>query len=69
MKLKTHKTTAKKIRVTNPGKNKKSKLMTKHAGQDHFNARDSGKVGRRKRRDKSIAKSDEKNIRRQIPYS
>lgn len=66
MKLKTHKTTAKRVRVT---KGKKKKLMTKHAGQNHFNARESGKVGRRKKRDKSVAKADVKNIRRQIPYS
>jgi len=68
MKLKTHKTTAKKVKVTKT-KKKKNKLLTKHAGQNHFNARESGKVGRRKKRDKSVAKSDEKNIRRQIPYS
>lgn len=67
MKLKTHKTTAKKVKVTK-GK-KKKKYLTKHAGQDHFNARESGKVGRRKRRDKPISKADEKNIRHALPYS
>ena len=67
MKLKTHKTTAKKIKVT--GSKKKKKFMTKHAGQDHFNARESGKVGRRKKRNKPAAKSDTRNIKLAIPYS
>ena len=67
MKLKTHKSTAKKIKVTK-GKNKK-KYLTKRAGQDHFNARESGKVGRRKKRGKPVSKADERNVRRAIPYS
>jgi len=67
MKLKTHKMTAKKVKVTK-GK-KKKKFLTKHAGQDHFNARETGKVGRRKRRKKPIAKANQKNIKRQLPYS
>ena len=66
MKLKTHKATSKKVKIT---KGKKKKIMTKHAGQDHFNARETGKTGRRKKRNKSVAKSDERNIRRQLPYS
>ena len=66
MKLKTHKTTAKRIKVS---RGKKKKLMTKIAGQDHFNARESGKVGRNKKRGKPVSKADEKNIRRQLPYS
>lgn len=66
MKLKTHKTTAKKVRVT---KGKKKKLITKTAGQDHFNARETGKVGRNKKSNKAVAKSDERNVRRQLPYS
>jgi len=67
MKLKTHKMTAKKVKVTK-GK-KKKKFLTKHAGQDHFNARETGKVGRRKRRKKPVAKANQKNIKRQLPYS
>lgn len=67
MKLKTHKVTAKRIKVTK-GK-KKKKYLTKHAGQDHFNARESGKITRRKRRNKPAAKADIKNIKRAIPYS
>jgi len=67
MKLKTHKTTAKKVKVT--GAKRKKKYLTRCAGQDHFNARETGKVGRHKRRNKSVAKADEKNIKRLIPYS
>lgn len=66
MKLKTHKTTAKKVRVT---KGKKKKYITKTAGQNHFNARETGKVGRNKRSHKAVAKADERNVRRQLPYS
>ncbi|NUM25689.1 MAG: 50S ribosomal protein L35 [Candidatus Buchananbacteria bacterium] len=66
MKLKTHKSTAKKVKVT---KGKKKKFLTKHAGQDHFNARETGKVSRRKRRSQDLSKSDVKNIKRLIPYS
>jgi ribosomal protein L35 len=68
MKLKTHQTTAKKIKITK-GKNNKKKFMTKHAGQDHFNARESGNVTRHKRRDQEISKADIKNIRRLLPYA
>ncbi|MAF13984.1 MAG: 50S ribosomal protein L35 [Parcubacteria group bacterium] len=67
MKLKTHKTTAKKVKVTK-GK-KKKKFMTKHAGQDHFNARETGSVGRRKKRGKQVAKVDQKTIKNLLPYS
>jgi len=66
MKLKTHKTTAKKVKVT---KGKKKKYLTKHAGQDHFNARESGKITRHKRRKTNVSKADLKNIKRLLPYS
>ena len=64
MKLKTHKSTAKKVKVT-----KNKKLITKTSGQDHFNARESGKVGRNKRRNQQVAKVDAKNVRYQLPYA
>ena len=44
-KLKTHKATAKRLVV------KKSKLLKRKAGQDHFNSRESGKTRMGKRRD------------------
>ena len=58
--------TVKKIKISN---GKKKKLITRTAGQAHFNSRETGKVGRNKRSDKAVAKSDEKNVRRQLPYS
>ncbi|KKR08134.1 MAG: 50S ribosomal protein L35 [Parcubacteria group bacterium GW2011_GWC2_39_14] len=44
-KLKTQKSVVKRIRVTKTGK-----VMKKHAGQDHFNSRESGNTTRHKRR-------------------
>ncbi|MAF25784.1 hypothetical protein CL634_09465 [bacterium] len=71
MKLKTHKATAKKIKLSRPKKKngRKAKLLTKTSGQDHFNAREPGKVGRAKRRGKQAAAADQKNIKRQLPYA
>lgn len=45
-KLKTHKATAKRYRVT-----KRGKIEKRSAGQNHFNARESGKTGRNKKSD------------------
>jgi len=67
MKLKTHQTTAKKIKVT--GGKRKKKFITKHAGQDHFNARESGNTTTGKRRDIILSKVNKGNIRKLLPYS
>ncbi|MBI5729064.1 MAG: 50S ribosomal protein L35 [Candidatus Magasanikbacteria bacterium] len=45
-KLKTHQATAKRFKRTKTGK-----IMKRTAGQNHFNARESGKVGRNKKSD------------------
>ncbi len=45
-KLKTHKATAKRYRVTRTGK-----VERRTAGQNHFNSREPGKVGRNKKSD------------------
>jgi len=45
-KLKTHKATAKRYKVTKTGK-----IMKRTAGQNHFNARENGKTGRNKKSD------------------
>lgn len=52
MKLKTHKTVAKRVRQTKSGK-----LLKRKGGQDHFNSRESGKVTRNKRRDLELSPS------------
>lgn len=57
MKLKTNKTLAKRFSVT-----KKGKLLKRYAGQNHFNARDSGKITRKKRRDVAGHKTFERTI-------
>lgn len=62
-KIKTHKATAKRI-----SKTKSNKIMIRTGGQDHFNARETGKVGINKRRKKQVAKSDSKNIHTLTPY-
>ncbi len=63
MKIKTHQSAAKRFHVT-----KKSKLLKRYVGQDHFNARNPGKITRKKRRDTQISKSYRKTLRKLIPY-
>ena len=48
-KLKTHKATAKRYRVT--GSKKKLTIERRRSGQDHFNQKQRGKTERAKRRD------------------
>jgi large subunit ribosomal protein L35 len=62
-KIKTHKATAKRFRIT-----KSKKIKQRKAGQDHFNARESGKKMRKKRRDIDADKSLEKTIKKLMPY-
>jgi len=57
-KLKTHKATAKRFRIT-----KNKKVIQRTCGQNHFNARESGNVTRSKRRDHEISKSYQKTIK------
>lgn len=63
-KIKTHKATAKRFTKT-----KTDKLMRRKAGQDHFNARETGNTKRNKRRDTTAHKSDAKNIKSLMPYN
>lgn len=60
-KIKTRKAVAKRFKVT-----KKNKVMKRGCGQDHFNARESGKQKRAKKLDRSISEADAKNIRKMI---
>ena len=61
-KVKTHKGTAKRIKIT-----KRGKLMARAVGQDHFNSRESGKVTKNKRRDIVLHKANNK-LKQLIPY-
>lgn len=51
MSFKTHKATVKRYKLTKKGK-KNSKTVKRIAGQNHFNTRENGKVGRNKKSDK-----------------
>lgn len=62
-KIKTHKATAKRFKIT-----KNKKIIKRKAGQDHFNSRESGKVTRNKRRDISISHTENRVIRQLLPY-
>ena len=62
MKVKTHKATVKRFRVSGTGK-----LIKRTVGQDHFNARESGVTTRSKRRDVAIAKVNLPAIRKLVP--
>ena len=63
-KIKTHKATSKRYIIT-----KTKKIKQRKAGQDHFNARESGKTGRSKKRDITTHKSLEKTIKTLMPYN
>ena len=63
-KLKTRKSIAKRFKIT-----KKKKILKRTGGQDHFNARESGKVKRNKRRPSKLSKAMDRNIKEQIPYN
>ncbi|MBU1177645.1 50S ribosomal protein L35 [Patescibacteria group bacterium] len=65
-KIKTHKATAKRIRATGSKKNKQ--LKQRASTQGHFNARDRGKDTRAKRKDKNINSTNQKSVRRALPY-
>ncbi len=56
-KLKTHKASAKRFQKTRTGK-----FQKRTAGQDHFNARESGKVTRAKRKNKDIYPSIRRSL-------
>jgi large subunit ribosomal protein L35 len=63
-KMKTHKATAKRFTKT-----KTNKLIRRKAGQDHYNAGESGKVKRNKRRDIITSDANAKTIRSLMPYN
>lgn len=56
-KLKTKKSISKRFRIT-----RNKKLIHRTAGQDHFNARESGKTTRSKRADRSFSESHKKTL-------
>ena len=67
MKLKTRQAIAKRF-VLKKGKGKK-KLLKRTDGQDHFNARESGKTKRNKRSDAVMSHTVQQTILRAMPYA
>lgn len=59
--MKTHNAIAKRFKIT-----KKGKILKRAAGQDHFNARENGNTVRKKRRDRQVGPTVEKNIKRLV---
>ncbi len=62
--MKTHKATAKRMRITSTGK-----VLKRKAGQDHFNSRESGNVTRNKRTDLQMTKTLQKTVKSLLPYN
>ena len=63
MKLKTKKLLKKRVKVTS-----KKKVIIRSGGQDHFNARESSKVTKNKRRDKKMSQANLKTVKKLLPY-
>ncbi len=63
-KLKTRKSVASRVKKT-----KTKKFLRRSAGQSHFNARDTGKTGRNKRKDFGIAKPEHKALNSAMPHA
>lgn len=63
-KAKTHKAISKRFKIT-----KTKKILKRKNGQAHFNSRESGKTTRNKRRDISMGKEFDKNIKEMMPYN
>ena len=63
-KIKTHKATSKRFRITKNGK-----IIKRTGGQGHFNSRESGKVTRNKRSDSQISDANKKTIVRAMPHA
>ena len=61
-KIKTHKATVKRFKKTAT-----NKLLQRKAGQDHFNARDTGNATRKKRVDITVSSTFAKTIHKLSP--
>lgn len=64
MAMKTHKALAKRVRITRTGK-----VMKRKAGQDHFNARESGNTTRNKRTDVTFGVNIRRALKAMLPYN
>lgn len=64
MKIQTHQATAKRLRIT-----KSKKILHRKTHQDHFNARESGKKTRQKRRMVNLNHVEHRKVKRLLPNS
>ena len=62
-KMKTHKATAKRFKVTKTGK-----IEKRTSGQNHFNARDTGKMGRNKKSDVIVSQTLRHKMEVALPH-
>ena len=62
-KLKSHKATQKRVRIT-----RNKKVIVRKAGQGHFNARDRGIKTTNKRQDRKLSKDIAQNLKSFIPF-
>ena len=60
-KLKTKKALVKKIKLT-----KKNKVLRRKTGQNHYNSKETGKEGQKKKRMVRLFKADEKNVLKRL---
>lgn len=65
-KQKTNKTAKKRVKVTNPKGNRKSKLLYKKSHQNHLRTKRSSKSKRRQSGSKVVDDSNEKTLYRKI---
>jgi ribosomal protein L35 len=62
-KLKTKKCLVKRVKVT-----KCKKVLRRTTGQNHYNSKETGAVGRQKKGDLRLFKADEANVLKALPY-
>ena len=63
-KMKTKKALIKKVKIT-----KNRKVLRRKTGQNHYNSKETGKVGREKKKMLRLFKADEKNVLKALPYN
>lgn len=63
-KVKTNKAASKKFKIT-----KNKKVLRRKTGQNHYNSKETGAEGRRKKGDVRLFKADEQNVLKALPYT
>lgn len=63
-KLKTPKSVIKKIKLS-----RRKKVLRRRTGQNHYNSKETGQAGRKKKGDFPMFKTDQKNVLKALPYA